>query len=142
MTARRTVLFVTTLSSFLTPFMGSAINIALPEMGKELNMNTLALGWVSTSYLLAAAVFLLPFGRLSDKYGRKQFYILGIIFFILSAFVSAIARTETVLLISRFVNGAGGAMVYATAIAILTSAYPKSDREGCWVSMWPPFTLD
>lgn len=121
-------MFVTTLSSFLTPFMGSAINIALPEMGKELNMNTLALGWVSTSYLLAAAVFLLPFGRLSDKYGRKQFYMLGIIFFILSAFVSAIARTETVLLISRFVNGAGGAMVYATAIAILTSAYPKSDR--------------
>lgn len=121
-------MFVTTLSSFLTPFMGSAINIALPEMGKELNMNTLALGWVSTTYLLAAAVFLLPFGRLSDKYGRKQFYMLGIVIFILSAFVSAIARTETVLLISRFVNGAGGAMVYATAIAILTSAYPKSDR--------------
>ena len=128
MIARRSILFVTTLASFLTPFMGSAINIALPAMGKDLDMDTIALGWVTTSYLLSAAVFLLPFGRLSDKFGRKMIFMTGILFFAITAFASALAGSELLLIISRFMNGAGGAMIYATAIAILTSSFPREER--------------
>lgn len=128
MNARRSILFVTTLASFLTPFMGSAINIALPAMGKDLGMDTIGLGWVTTSYLLSAAVFLLPFGRLSDKFGRKKIFMLGIVFFAITAFASALAGSELLLIISRFLNGAGGAMIYATAIAILTSSFPREER--------------
>lgn len=128
MQGSKSILFVTTLSSFLTPFMGSAINIALPTMGKELSLNTIALGWVSTSYLLAAAVFLLPFGRLADTYGRKLFFLAGIIVFSLGASFTALSGNQIMLLGSRVINGIGGAMIYATAIAILTSAFPKEER--------------
>ncbi|PKP47385.1 MAG: MFS transporter [Bacteroidetes bacterium HGW-Bacteroidetes-11] len=128
MRSKTAILFVTTLSSFLTPFMGSAINIALPAIGLELEMNAIELGWVSNSYLLAAAVFLLPFGRLSDIYGRKIFFIGGIIVFSIASILSAVAFSSSLLLISRVLNGAGGALIYATAIAILTSSYPKHER--------------
>lgn len=128
MQGSKPILFVTTLSSFLTPFMGSAINIALPTMGKELHLNTVALGWVSTSYLLAAAVFLLPFGRLADTYGRKRFFLAGIIVFSLGALLTALSGNQPMLIGSRIINGIGGAMIYATAIAILTSAFPKEER--------------
>lgn len=128
MKGKKSVLFITTTSSFLTPFMGSAINIALPQIGKQLNMNTIALGWVATAYLLAAAVFLLPFGRLADRNGRKRLFVYGIILFGFASLLSAISWSSIILIISRMLNGIGGAMIYATALAILTSAYPKSER--------------
>ena len=63
---QRTALLVTTLSSLLTPMMASAVNVALPAIASEFAMNAVQLGWVASAYLLAAAVFLLPFGRLAD----------------------------------------------------------------------------
>jgi len=128
MQGKKSILFITTISSFLTPFMGSAINIALPAMGKELEMDTIMLGWVATSYLLAAAVFLLPFGRLADRNGRKRLFIYGIVLFGLASLLSASAQNSTILIAARLLNGIGGAMIYATALAILTSSYPKQER--------------
>ncbi|MBW6489808.1 MAG: MFS transporter [Lentimicrobium sp.] len=122
------ILFVTTLSSFLTAFMGSAINIAMPAIGLELEMNAVELGWVSNAYLLAAAVFLLPFGRISDIYGRKVFFISGILVFVLASIISALAFSPPILLFARVLNGAGGALIYSTAIALLTSSYPREER--------------
>lgn len=122
------ILLVTTLSSFLTPYMGSAINIALPAIGKDLDMNTLMLGWVATSYLLSASVFLLPLGNIADRWGRKRLFVAGIVVFTAASFLSAISTDSTMLIVSRLLNGIGGAMTYATSLAILTSSYPKSER--------------
>ncbi|MFH1118752.1 MAG: MFS transporter [Bacteroidota bacterium] len=128
MQGNKSVLFITTISSFLTPFMGSAINIALPAIGKELGMNTLILGWVATSYLVTAAVFLLPFGKLADRNGRKRLYISGIILFGFASLLTAFSWNSAFLIAARLLNGIGGAMIYSTALAILTSAYPKEKR--------------
>lgn len=128
MLKNKSILFVTTLSSFLTPFMGSAINIALPSIGKDLSMNTIALGWVATSYLLAAALFLLPLGKLADRKGRKKFFLAGVIIFVISSLATSLSVNSWMLIASRFVNGIGGALIYATALAILTSSYDKSVR--------------
>jgi len=128
MQGKKSILFITTISSFLTPFMGSAINIALPAIGEDLNMNTIMLGWVATSYLLAAAVFLLPFGRLADRNGRKNLFLYGIILFGIASLLSALAQDSNLLIAARLLNGIGGAMIYATALAILTSSFPKSER--------------
>jgi len=57
---KKSALLIVTLVSFLTPFMGSSVNIALPSIGREFSMDAVLLSWVSTSYLLAAAVFLFP----------------------------------------------------------------------------------
>ena len=63
---RRPALLVTTLGGFLIPFMGSSVNIALPTIGKEFAMDPLFLSWVTMSYLMSAAIFLIPFGRIAD----------------------------------------------------------------------------
>ena len=128
MKSKNAILFVTALSSFLTPFMGSAINIALPAIGSEMGMDAIGLGWVMTAYLLSAAVLLLPLGRLSDIYGRKKFFIAGVIIFTLASLFSAVATNSVILIIARAINGSGGAMLYATALALLTSAFPKNER--------------
>ncbi len=128
MLKNKSILFVTTLSSFLTPFIGSAINIALPSMGEELSMNTITLGWVATSYLLAASLFLLPFGKLADRKGRKKFFMAGIFLFVIASLITGLSVNVWMLIASRFLNGIGGALIYATALAILTSSYDKSVR--------------
>jgi MFS family permease len=68
---KHTALAFTTTSS-LTPFAATSINIALPSIGRDFAMNVIMLSWVPTAYLLAAAMFLVPFGRIADIYGRKR----------------------------------------------------------------------
>ncbi|MBI9034860.1 MAG: MFS transporter [Bacteroidales bacterium] len=125
---KQSALFVATLASFLTPFMGASLNIALPQMGNEFSMDSATLNWVATSYLLAAAIFLVPFGKMADIHGRKKVFLLGIIIYTISSFTTAIAPNVLILLSSRVIQGMGGAMIYSTGIAILTSVFPVSER--------------
>ena len=126
--ARLTALTIASLSSFITPFMISSINIALPVIGKEFKTDAVVLSWVATSYLLAAAVSLVPFGKLADIYGCKKIYMIGIIIFTLTSFFSAVSVSAPMLIVIRIFQGAGSAMIYATGIAILSSVYPVQDR--------------
>jgi EmrB/QacA subfamily drug resistance transporter len=123
-----TALIIASLGSFITPFMVSSINIALPAIGKEFRTDAVLLSWVATSYLLAAAVSLVPFGKLADIYGRKKIYIYGITLFTLTSLLSAISISAPMLIFFRIFQGAGSAMVFATGIAILTSVYPPEER--------------
>ena len=125
---RTPALIVATLTSFLTPFMASSVNIALPAIGKEFSMHAVLLSWIATSYLLAAAMFLVPFGRIADIYGRKKIFTYGILLYAVSSLLSALAPSATLLIISRILQGIGGAMMFGTAIAILTSVFPVGER--------------
>ena len=117
-----------TLGSFLTPFMGSSITIALPSIGSELAMDAISLGWVATAYLLAAAMFLVPFGRIADIYGRKRIFTYGILTYTVASMLSAIAASAAMLIASRVLQGIGGAMIFSTGVAILTSVFPAEER--------------
>lgn len=125
---KRAVLLIAALSPFLTAFMGSAINIALPSIGSEFQMNAVFLGWVATAYILAAATCLLPFGRLADIYGRKRVLTYGIFTFTIASLLLAFAPSATVLIALRVLQGIGGAMIFTTGIAILTSVFPIGER--------------
>lgn len=127
-TSRQAALFVATLASFLTPFMGSSVNIALPVIGKHFNMGAVMLSWVATSYLLAAAMFLVPFGKVADIYGRKKVFTLGITIYTFASLLCGIAQSATSLIIVRVVQGLGGAMIFGTGVAILTSVFPPQER--------------
>ena len=122
------LLLATTLSSFLTPFMGSAINVALPFMAKELSMTALSLSWVASSFILAAAITLVPLGRLADMYGRKKSFLYGAIIFTAASLLCAWSPTQTFLIAARVIQGIGGAMIFSTGTAMLVSAYPAGDR--------------
>ncbi len=127
-TTKLTALTIASLSSFITPFMISSINIALPVIGKEFKTDAVVLSWVATSYLLAAAVSLVPFGKLADIYGRKRVYMIGMVLFTLTSLLSAVATSAPMLIVFRIFQGAGSAMVFATGIAILSSVYPVEER--------------
>ncbi|MFH1773992.1 MAG: MFS transporter [Methanobacteriota archaeon] len=125
---KRSALLVATLASFLTPFMGSSVNIALPSIGKEFAMDAVLLSWVATSFLLAAAMFLVPFGRIADIHGRKRIFTYGILIYTVSSLLSAISTSAIILISYRVLQGIGGAMIFGTAVAILTSVFPPGER--------------
>lgn len=126
--AQLPALIIAGLAAFLAPFMGSAINIALPSIGRRFGADAVTLGWVATGYLLAAAVFLVPFGRLGDIHGRKKFFIAGILVYTTSTLLSAVSPSIMALISFRILEGAGGAMIFGTGVAILTSVFPPGER--------------
>ena len=127
-TTKRSALIIASTSAFLTPFMISSINIALPAIGKEFETDAVVLSWVATSYLLAAAVCLVSFGKLADIYGRKKIFMIGQIMIVITSLLAAISVSAPMLIVFRIFQGAGGAMVFATGLAILTSVYPPRER--------------
>jgi EmrB/QacA subfamily drug resistance transporter len=127
-TEKRIVLLIAILAGFLTPFDGSAVNIALPTIGTAFHMDAIALSWVATAYLLASALFLVPFGKIADIYGRKKIFLWGICIFGAASFVMTLVATEQQMIGVRVIQGIGAAMIFGTAIAILTAVFPPGER--------------
>lgn len=125
---KKIVLFVTTLGAFIVPFMVSSINIALPFIGKEFAMNTGLLNWVVLSFILALAVFISPFGKLSDIFGRKKLLIYGMIGYTLASIFCGISINAGMLIVFRALQGISGATVSISVISILTSVYSPGER--------------
>ncbi len=125
---RHTVAFAVNLGSFLTPFMAASLNLGLPAMARDLSMGASALTWVASSYLLSAAVFTVPFGRIADIYGRRRILLYGNAIFAAFSLLSAIAWSPAVMITSRVLQGVGGAMIFATGTALLTSVFPPGER--------------
>ncbi len=125
---KKSALIIATVSSFLSAFMGSSINIALPDIEKTFSMDAIVLGWIATSYLLTAAIFLVPFGRLADIYGRKRIYTIGIFIFTLSSILSALSFSSASIIAFRVIQGIGSAMIFSTSTAILTSVFTAGER--------------
>lgn len=125
---KRVVLLIAILSGFITPFDGSAVNIALPTIGAEFHMNAIDLSWVATAYLLSSAVFLVPFGKIADIYGRKKVFLYGIAIFSLASLLMTMVTSTEMLIGIRIFQGLGSAMIFGTGVAILTSVFPPGER--------------
>ncbi|MFA5065885.1 MAG: MFS transporter [Dehalococcoidia bacterium] len=122
------VLLVTSIAAFLTPFMSASINIALPTMGMEFATDAITLSWIATSFILSAAVFLIPLGRIADISGRKKVFIWGGAVFGGASVICALAWSAPVLIAARVLQGVGGAMLFGTSAAIISSVYPPGER--------------
>ncbi len=126
--AQKVALFIAVLAGFLTPFDLSAVTIALPAIAGEFSMDAIQTGWVSTAYLLASAVFLVPFGRVADIYGRKRVFLTGLSVFTTASFLMILATSAAAVILLRILQGFGSAMIFGTAVAILTSVTPPEHR--------------
>jgi EmrB/QacA subfamily drug resistance transporter len=126
--ARQAALIVATLASFLGPFMGSSVNVALPSIGRDFAMSAVLMSWINTAFLLSAATLTVPFGRLGDIYGRKKIYWTGILIFTMASVLIALSRSGMMVIICRVVQGFGASMIFATGMAILLSVYPAQER--------------
>lgn len=125
---KNVVLLITTMSSFLAPFMGSSVFIGLPHIGDDFSMDVVLLSWVSTAYLLAAAMFLVPFGKIADIYGRKKIFKYGIAIDFIASLLLVFSSGSMEMIALRVIQGIGAAMIFGTGMAILTSAYPPAER--------------
>lgn len=126
--ARIPALLVATLANFLIPFTGSSVNIALPAIGAEFAADAIVLGWIPTAFMLAAAMFAVPFGRIADIYGMKRIFSYGIILFTLASLLSALSPSALWLIVCRVLQGIAGGMIFVTGLAIITSVYPPHER--------------
>ncbi|MGZ7119018.1 MAG: MFS transporter [Methanobacterium sp.] len=125
---QKDLLIVGILVSFLTPFVRSSINLALPALASEFNLSAVFLTWISTIYLLVNAILYIPFGRIGDIYGRKRIFQYGLIIFTISSFISAFSISGEMFLTIRIFQAIGNAMIFANLNAMISSAFPENER--------------
>jgi len=127
-TSKRNVLMASALGSSLAPFMVSSLIVALPTIGHEFLSNPGLLGWVTNIFFIASAIFLVPFGRVGDRYGVKKLFTVGMAVYFVSALLCAIAPDIPYLIAARFLTGIGAGMIFGTSIALLSLVFPESER--------------
>lgn len=125
---KKLLLAVTMASNFLNPLMGAAVNVALPKIGEDFSMSAVGLSWVSMSFLLASSMFLVPFGKVSDSWGRRKMFLYSNILFALSTLFCAFSVSPEMLITGRFLQGIAAAGIFATSMAIVISAFEPHER--------------
>jgi EmrB/QacA subfamily drug resistance transporter len=124
----RSALIVATLTSFMGPFMISSVNVALPAIQADLQLDAVQLSWIATAYLLAVAIGLVPAGKIADIHGRKRIFATGLVVYTIGASLAAFANSAAVLIGLRAIQGLGAAMFVTTGMAIITSIFPPNKR--------------
>jgi MFS family permease len=117
-------LIAASLSIFVVDLDFFALNLALPDMARELDTTTTNLQWVISGYMLALAAFLVPGGRLGDILGRKRMLQVGLLIFGLSSLGGGLAPDADVVIGFRIVQGLGAGILFPLAIAVITDAFP------------------
>jgi Arabinose efflux permease len=122
------VLYAVVFTSFVIPFLSAAINVALPDIARQFSLNAVTLSWIAMSFLLSSSVFLVPFGKLADLLGRKRIFICGNVIVGITSLLCGLSISEGMLIGVRVIQGIGGAMMYATGMAIITHIFPPNER--------------
>ncbi len=113
---------------FLTTIDGTIVNVALPTLVRELNTDFATVQWVVLAYLLTLSTLLLSMGRLGDMVGKKPVYMAGFVLFTLSSLLCGLSSTIYWLIGFRMLQAIGAAMTQALGTAIITEAFPDSER--------------
>lgn len=114
-------------TSFITTFMGSALNLAIPNIEGEFDSGAAAMGWIIVAYILSVSAFGVPFGRIADIYGRRKLLILGIGIFCISSLTASFSVNVEMLIIFRIMQGISASMIFSTNNAILIAAFPAGE---------------
>lgn len=123
------------LGSFMLLVDVTIVNVALPDMARDLRTSFGSLQWVVDAYALALASLVLGMGSIADQYGHRRAYVVGLAIFAVSSLVCGVAPTAGALVAARAVQGIGGALMFATTAALLNSNYSGRDR-GTAYGIW------
>ncbi|MGA8416111.1 MAG: MFS transporter [Candidatus Dormiibacterota bacterium] len=104
------------------------VNVALPSIERDFSASLTDLQWVISGYALALAAFLLTAGSLADRYGRRLVFAIGLIVFTAASMCCGISTGPVFLVVARAVQGVGGAIMFATSLALLADAFRGKDR--------------
>ena len=116
------------LGTFMLLLDVTIVNVALPDIAKELHASLADLQWVVDAYALTLAALLLTSGSLADRFGRRFMFAIGIVVFTLGSLICGLAQSPTLLSVSRAGQGVGGAIMFSTALALIGSAFSGRDR--------------
>jgi EmrB/QacA subfamily drug resistance transporter len=133
--AGRWVLAVAVLGSGMAFLDGTVVNVALPDIGRDLGASTSALQWVLNGYLLTLASLILLGGSLGDRYGRRRVFVLGVMVFTAASLLCAIAPSSGFLVAARLFQGIGGALLTPGSLAMIEASFRPADRAraiGAW----------
>src|ERR1700730_7999287 len=106
----------------------TVVTVALPDIQRSLHSSFRDLQWVVNAYSLTLAAFLLTAGALADLIGRKRTFVIGLVGFTISSAVCGLSGTPLALNLARAVQGIGGAMMFATSLALIASAFRGKER--------------
>ena len=120
-------LSVTNIGTFMGTLDSSIVVIGLPTILKNLQANLVEGVWIITGYKLMITILLIMFGRLADLYGRVKLYNMGFIIFTIGSLLCALSQNGEQLIIFRFLQGAGAALLISNSTAIITDAFPKEE---------------
>ena len=136
--SRSWVLAATILGSSLASVTTSAVNVALPNLQTALATTLVNAQWVVNAYTLFLAALILLGGSLGDHYGRKRIFVLGTVVFGAASVWCGLAPNVGQLIVARGVQGVGGALLTPGSLAILSAAFPESER-GKAIGLWSGF---
>ena len=125
---KSSVIYVSVITSFITTFMGSALNLSVPALEKEFHVSAGTVSWVITIYMLTCASFAVPFGRLGDRVERRRILYMGILIFSISSAAAVFSAGIGFFLAARIMQGIGASMIFSTNIAILVGAFDEDMR--------------
>jgi EmrB/QacA subfamily drug resistance transporter len=133
--AGRWTIGVTVLGSGMAAIDATVIGIALPTIGRDFHASVGTLQWVVTGYTLTLSSLLLLGGSLGDRYGRKRIFMIGVAWFALASAACAVSGGSSQLIVTRLLQGVGGALLTPGSLAILESSFTRDDRSeaiGAW----------
>jgi len=111
------------------------VNVAVPSIVDELKISSTEVQWVQEAYTLVFASFLLVFGSLADRFGRRRLMLLGVVIFAGASIAASLAPTGGLLILSRLIQGVGGAMILPTTLSIINATFRGRER-GIAFAVW------
>jgi len=128
-------LLVVCLAIFMLLLDVTIVNVALPSIQKDLGSSFEDLQWVVDAYALALAAILLASGSLGDLLGRRSVFVIGLVIFSGASLLCGLSGSPVMLNVSRAVQGAGGAMMFANSLALIAQEFP-ADERGTALGIW------
>ena len=122
------ILMITATFTFMSTLDSSIVNVALPKMAEELEVNTGTVTWVVSAYLIALSVFTLLFGHLGDMKGQQRTFRFGLFVFTAGSLLCGIAATFPLLIAARILQAAGASAGLANSQGIITRTFPAQER--------------
>jgi EmrB/QacA subfamily drug resistance transporter len=129
------LLFVTCIALFMAMLDNLVLGVALPSIQTDLGASLSDLEWFMNSYTLAFAVLLIPFSVLGDSIGRKKVFLGGVILFTLGSLFSGFSDSSIELILSRTLQGIGGAAIVPLSLTLVNSAFP-ADKRAAAIGLW------
>lgn len=104
------------------------VNVSIPSIIEDLGITSTQVQWVQESYTLVFAAFILVFGALADRFGRRRIMLIGMVIFIIASILAGLAQDGDLLIAARVLQGFGGAMILPTTLSLVNANFQGKER--------------